>query len=439
MFKTRLRKWGLFKYRTASQIQEDLCNRGSCLEPNGASSVAGNNPEIAPCGLHHQDLANIRRYVGCQGYWNQSTGLCVEFPDSTSGGIGEDRLLPGQRRRRRQATRVVPLSVPAVLRAPSDLQCLEEATRIANNYIQGSIESGAWTYDEQLHGIFGHRGLAGWEDTFAWLGRLVEGIQYIQCARTREGFRLLNACLDGMAARLRYQDATTMYYFLVFTKIQNRPLRRALVRHIQELAQVVLGSRHPFPLVFQRLAWREARAIDNDNDNNNSDSESAATPARFTELIGVKHSFFDKPLRLCPAVPKDSDTGAAAAAAAQERYASTVVGADAGYAHVFVALEEASKLVELARILRGTLWQNDPGEPVGSIIAFDTLLAITRGLRLHGERAEATATLETVRRWLNAMDPEIAGMRVRHYYRELKELRGVGQGVTAEGDDDGTS
>ncbi|KAK7754362.1 hypothetical protein SLS62_003655 [Diatrype stigma] len=452
MYKTRLRKWGLFKYRTGSQTQKEICKSRSCAESNRAGSVTGNTtPESALCELHHQALASPR-HAGCQGHWEQNTDLCVEFSDSTSGSISED-FRRGQRRR--LATRMVPpISVPAVLRAPSDLQCLEEASRIANGYIQGSLESGAWTYDERLHGVFGHRGLAGWEDTFAWLGRLVEGISYIQCggasagaARTRDGFRMLNACLDETAARLRYQDATTMYYFLVFAKIPNRALRRALVRHVQELARVVLGSRHPFTLVFQRLAWCPVRKDSNDIKNNNNnendngndekeeddDSESTATLGHFTEIIGVKHSFFDKPLRLCPAPRADADSdsgagaGAAAAVAQQERYASTVVGADAGYAHVLAALGDGAKLAALSRTLRRTLWQNDndPGEPVGSIIGFDLMLSVARGLRLHGERAEAALALETVRRWLGAMGPEVAGRRAKCYVRELKELKGV--------------
>ncbi|EMR67807.1 hypothetical protein UCREL1_5164 [Eutypa lata UCREL1] len=305
-------KWGLYKYRTGSQIQEmDGFGFDNGVRQNTSEVVVVNGCEY----YHHSDTASLRRHIR-QGWDPANYSACPgEGGSSNNEGKIHNHIPLGH------LLADMPISIPTAMRAPMDLQRVEESLRITDSYIQGCIESGTWAYDEQFRGICGRRGLDGWDAMWAWLCRLVEAVQCIQVARTRAGgFRLLGACLDEMPAHLRYQDSTTVYYLLVLTKIRNRGVRQSLVRHTLNLARVVLGRRHPFTLT-----------------------------------------------------------------------------------------------------LRREIWANDPaGAAVVALIGFDLLLAVVRGLRLHGETAEAVLALDAAGRWLASMRPDVYERRAAVYRRELK-------------------
>lgn len=55
-----------------------------------------------------------------------------------------------------------------------------------------------------------------------------------------------------------------------------------------------------------------------------------------------------------------------------------------------------------------------------ALIGFDLLLAVVRGLRLHGETAEAVLALDAAGRWLASMRPDVYERRAAVYRRELK-------------------
>ena len=444
MYKTRLRKWGLYKYRTGSQIQEmDGFGFDNGVRQNTSEVVVVNGCEY----YHHSNTANLRRYIR-QGWDLANYSACPgEGGSSNNEGKIHNHIPLGH------LLANMPISIPTALRAPTDLQRVEESLRITDSYIQGCIESGTWAYDEQFRGICGRRGLDGWDAMWAWLCRLVEAVQCIQVARTRAGgFRLLGACLDEMPAHLRYQDSTTVYYLLVLTKIRNRGVRQSLVRHTLNLARVVLGRRHPFTLVFERLAapHREAGRGDGETENGNG-NDGIDIPVEFVKAIGEKHSNFDIPLRLCPPPtptptptptspattasslsslssssspsppPTSTTTRPTTATTTTTRYNSSVIGSDTGLAHVLASFTSPTRQVELSQTLRREIWANDPaGAAVVALIGFDLLLAVVRGLRLHGETAEAVLALDAAGRWLASMRPDVYERRAAVYRRELK-------------------
>lgn len=408
MYKTRLRKWGLRKY------QEGLSGRVT-LDLTLDSDRPGDRSEISVSGRPSDlnDLRNLLRRHGLDIRAGQGGGRSLRLTHA----VAVAHPVPGSR---------AP-AIQAPMRAPDDLQSLEESHRIMWGYARGCIEVGAWTYDERLRWFLSCQGFEAWEELSGWLSRVVEAVQYIHhhhhhqarangdtvVDENEDGFRLLSACLDDLAARvLRNRDPGTIFYLLALTRIAIPGLRRSLTRHVQDLVDVVLGTRHPLALLWQRLV-----------------SGNAASPESLERFIGAavdprvgNRQQASEP-RLCGGFPVIE--GNCSPRTPQ------VVCAAAAYAEMLDSLSDGDGgRQRLVRITAVMMWNaRGPDSPCRRVVAaaiVDTLLDSARALRLVGAADEARPALAVVESLLSGLDHDFHGWRVARYTHELAKLGGAG-------------
>ena len=328
-------------------------------------------------------------------------------------------------------------TMPGSMRGPDELQYLEESNRIIKNYIQGSTEGGMWRYHDQLSWFLSDRGFEAWEDLSGWLSRIVEAIQYIHhqhhqqssfssspssspsdstttsststslvtyggdADTDEDGFGLLSICLDELAARiLKDNDPAIIFYLLTLTRISTPSLRRTLTRHVQELADVVLGPGHPLALLWRRLA-----------------RGGGAGPQPLARFVGA-------------AVDRRGPCGGLSALTGpQPPLTPLVVCVDASYAELLGSLGDGAAQVQLCRSVIDNVRRKAPQRPVVVVAAVDILLDVARGLRLCGEGAEARLALTLAARLLAQLDAGQYRERAARHAREVARAAAVGPGL----------
>ncbi len=430
MFKSRLRKWGLYKNRPGPQASE---SPGLGF---GGVDVAGYSFELAIHGrpVDPNDQGEYTKHRAFHVVANDSPGNFAADGGATSGTThsAPDRhlLATGHRYRQRIAAR--PLSIPPITRAADDIERVDEALRITDCYFRGATETGTWVYDPRLRCMVGgRRGVDGLANLRRWLNRVVEAVQHMHVdvhdvrrpsPSRAHGFRLLGGCLDDLAARLRDQDPPITSFLLGVTRVGDAGLRRLLVRHVQDLADAVLGHRHPFALVWHRLTapGRDAAAASleisrgyvevlgtcrypdwgRDGHHHHHHHGGGGGGGGDGDALGLLSILGTHmmPLEDFDEVYRELLAGPCSSSSSSPSSSSTPTSSPD---------EKAARLVRLARRVKQHLvTRGGPGAADGpAVSAVDAVLDVVGGLRLHGQVAEAALTLDAVGRWLAAASP----------------------------------
>ncbi|KAI1429856.1 hypothetical protein F5Y12DRAFT_341345 [Xylaria sp. FL1777] len=132
------------------------------------------------------------------------------------------------------------------LEDPIDLKVPRECMHILKNYIASSVESGAWQVAST----------APVPDAFTWAHYVATSQSLIAHNRTREGFDLLNICLDQYKSHLRNPDPffwLATYKAALLLGSQNMNLGQMFLKYASKLTSIVLPPNHPFNYVWSRI------------------------------------------------------------------------------------------------------------------------------------------------------------------------------------------
>ncbi|KAI3333968.1 hypothetical protein F4824DRAFT_502667 [Ustulina deusta] len=132
------------------------------------------------------------------------------------------------------------------LEDPTDFKVPDECMRILRGYIAGSVESGAWRVANT----------GPVPDAFTWAHYLATSQGLIAHNRTREGFALLNICLDQYKSHLRNPDPffwLATYKAALLLGSRNPKLGQIFIKYASGLTSIVLPSSHPFNRVWSQI------------------------------------------------------------------------------------------------------------------------------------------------------------------------------------------
>ncbi|KAJ3580250.1 hypothetical protein NPX13_g305 [Xylaria arbuscula] len=129
---------------------------------------------------------------------------------------------------------------------PTDLKVPHDCMSILKGYIAGSIEAGAWRVSTT----------APVPDAFTWAHYLATSQGLIAHNRTKEGFDLLNLCLEQYKSHLQNPDPffwLATYKAALLLGSKNTQLGDMFMRYAAELTSIVLPPFHPFNHVWSRI------------------------------------------------------------------------------------------------------------------------------------------------------------------------------------------
>ncbi|TGJ88040.1 hypothetical protein E0Z10_g790 [Xylaria hypoxylon] len=139
-----------------------------------------------------------------------------------------------------------PTTLAAQLEDPLDFKAPLQCMQILRGYIAGSVESRAWQAPST----------GPVPDAFAWAHYLATSQGLIAHNRTKEGFILLNICMDEYRSHLEnpgpfFWLATYKAALLLGSK--NKDLGDLFIKYASGLTSIVLPPNHPFHSVWSRI------------------------------------------------------------------------------------------------------------------------------------------------------------------------------------------
>ena len=231
MFKIRIKKWGLKKYKNANKAL-------SVLQLKRERDAIGKKSEFILCE-GEVNRSHIQRYIKrshtLQAKLNSG---CLEIGGHTQGLIC----------RTPSPDPAMLISVPDILETSDELRVIDEATRIMRGLCQSMRDTERRSRATVLHPdprIVRLR---------AWYFRMEEAIRHIEGGSLNRRFSILDDCCDLSKQLLQEQHPHLFFYFddLRRTKFKNETLRRMFTGFVKQLAQITLGERHPVTLLWTR-------------------------------------------------------------------------------------------------------------------------------------------------------------------------------------------
>ena len=129
---------------------------------------------------------------------------------------------------------------------PIDFKVPHDCMNILRGYIAGSIEAGGWQVSST----------APVPDAFTWAHYLATSQGLIAHNRTKQGFALLNICLEQYKSHLRNPDPffwLATYKAALLLGSKSTQLGEMFMRYAAELTSIVLPPMHPFNHVWSRI------------------------------------------------------------------------------------------------------------------------------------------------------------------------------------------
>ena len=215
MYKTRLSRWGIYKY----------CRR---TEKNSAAAKIGSTNTAAPPerqGLHE------RAKVAYSG-----VGPVVA--------------------RRSQAGGPTAAALRHLLRAPDDLRLPEECIHIVDGFARGATERRLWALDEA--GL-----LAPGTELSTWNNLTDVTLTLLLPQRPDFAFRVLRKCFDQYGDLMRREGGDgpgnapwlflSTYAFVLRTAATWPDLARCFLRYCRDLARIIHPAGHPYPRLLDAM------------------------------------------------------------------------------------------------------------------------------------------------------------------------------------------
>ncbi|KAI0514909.1 hypothetical protein F5B22DRAFT_608888 [Xylaria bambusicola] len=129
---------------------------------------------------------------------------------------------------------------------PTDFKVPHDCMNILRGYITGSVEAGAWRITPT----------APVPDAFTWAHYIATSQGLIAHNRTREGFDLLNLCLEQYKSHLRNPDPffwLATYKAALLLGSRNTQMGDMFIKYASELTSILLPPSHPFNRVWSRI------------------------------------------------------------------------------------------------------------------------------------------------------------------------------------------
>ncbi|KAI0434214.1 hypothetical protein F5Y09DRAFT_296906 [Xylaria sp. FL1042] len=237
MYKARFQQWEIEKKIKAEDAVEIFRQQTARTNAGKASVFYIRGRKISP------DRLQRYRYRAAAMVLEQIVGAEKGRSTSRAGGISMSSHIVC--RTPSPSPEDSPTIAPQ-LEDPTDLKIPRECMHILRDYVAGSVESGAWQIAST----------APVPDAFTWAHYLATSQGLIAHNRTREGFDLLNICLEQYKSHLRNPDPffwLATYKAALLLGSQNIQLGQSFVRYASELTSIVLPASHPFNRVWSRI------------------------------------------------------------------------------------------------------------------------------------------------------------------------------------------
>lgn len=254
MYKARLKRWGLHKYITKAVINEVAAANNTTITATAAhapASVVGRrftpsqSPPAAlptseegtdPCTGPKADDEAVA--TAAFAAWSPAPSDAPTGDGSEAGGSTVLVKLPKHRARARIHARLAP---PDIFRLP------EECIQLTQGLAFGLTDAGRWTTGGA------DMGASGSPVSYQWAGRVMLAEQFLDLAKFKRAFNILNASFDQFADLLDSPDPGLLQATYLIALQLNDEIGQRFLTFAAQMAAIKLPPSHPFRLILTRL------------------------------------------------------------------------------------------------------------------------------------------------------------------------------------------
>lgn len=237
MYKARLKRWGLHKYITKAVINEAAATATTPIAPTGRQYTLSQSPPALPMSGEGKDPCTVPKAEDTAVAWSPAPSDDAAWDGSEPGGSSALVKLPKHPARARIHARLAP---PDIFRLP------EECIQLTQGLAFGLTDAGRWTGGADM-------GASGSPVSYQWAGRVMLAEQFLDLAKYKRAFNILNTSFDQFADLLNSPDPGLLQATYLIALQLNDEIGQRFLTFAAQMAAIKMPPNHPFRLILTRL------------------------------------------------------------------------------------------------------------------------------------------------------------------------------------------